>query len=84
MRVLILALALLPTAALADVVQSQPKRQCAVDDRVMAAARAGQDGFRRLDRLPPAAEYLTVFRTVDRCPAPVIVRYAIGGGAPGR
>ena len=78
MRALIVALAVLSTAAAADVVPP-PARHCAVDDRVLAAARAGQDGFRRLDRLPPAAEYLTVYRTVDRCPAPVIVRFDVGG-----
>ena len=64
----------LATAPLAvDVIQPVTKH-CAVDNRVTAAARAGQDGFQRLDRLPPASLYLTVFRTVDRCPAPVIVR----------
>ena len=78
MRALIVVLALLPAAATADVVQPPAKGHCAVDDRVLEAARAGQDGFRRLDRLPSAAEYLTVFRNVDRCPAPVVVRYDIG------
>ena len=78
MRTLILGLALLSTPAFADVAPPPRFAHCTVDDRVMAAARAGQDGFRRLDRLPPAAEYLTVFRTVDRCPAPVVVRYDIG------
>ncbi len=78
MRALILALALFPVPAFADVFRPWPAQPCAIDSRVMATARAGKDGFRRLDRLPPAAEYLTVFRTVDRCPAPVVVRYAIG------
>ena len=76
MLVPILALALLPADLAGAVVP--PARHCAVDDRWLATARGGQDGFRRLDRLPPAAEYLTVFRTVDRCPAPVVVRYDIG------
>ena len=65
----------------ADVVQPPANVHCTIDARVEAAARAGQGGFQRLDRLPPAALYLTVVRTVDRCPAPLIVRTAIGAPA---
>lgn len=82
MRILILA-ALLPVPAVAAIVPVSPAKHCAIDDRVQAAARAGADGLHRLDQLPPAKDYLTVFRTVDRCPAPVIVRSEIGG-APRR
>lgn len=44
-------------------------------------APAGRALWQRLDRLPPAAEILTVFRTVDGCPTPVVVRYGIGAAA---
>ncbi len=77
MRILPLALMLLATGAAADVVQ--PAARCARGDRVqMAAGAHDAPGFRRLDQLPPAAEYLAVYRRLDRCPAPVIVRYNIG------
>lgn len=81
MRAMILTLSLLSAPVAADVVQPPRWQHCTVDNRVLATARPGQDGFRRLDRLPAAAEYLTVFRTVDRCPAPVVVRYNIGVSA---
>ena len=76
MRTLLLAAALLPAAAAADVVQ--PQKGCVPDARVEVAARAGQDGFRRLDRLPPASEFLTVYREVGHCPKPVVVADHIG------
>ncbi|WP_419814350.1 hypothetical protein [Glacieibacterium sp.] len=34
---------------------------------------------KKLGELPPAQLYLTVDRSIDKCPAPVIVRYNIGG-----
>ncbi|MGI4876400.1 MAG: hypothetical protein ACRYG4_02815 [Janthinobacterium lividum] len=79
MRFLIAVAALsLSAPALADIVPEWTSRTCAVDTRVLPAAAAKLDGFHRLDRLPPAAEYLTVYRAVGRCPAPVVVRYGIG------
>ena len=81
MSILILAAAIAAMPLATDVVQP-PARHCTIDDRVTAAARAGQNGFQRLDQLPPASLYLTLYRTVDRCPAPVIVR--TGVGAPRR
>ncbi len=78
MRGLLLLALLLPMPALADDVELRPARHCAVDDRVLVAAKGARDGFRQLGRLPPASEYLTVFRQVDRCPAPVVVRSGIG------
>ncbi len=75
------ALLAAPIAASADIVSPPAQRQCRIDDRVLAAGRAGQPGFHRLDRLPRAADYLAVYREVDHCPTPVIVRYDIGTGA---
>ncbi|QXQ07537.1 hypothetical protein KX816_05810 [Sphingosinicellaceae bacterium] len=40
-----------------------------------AALRAG---FHKLGELPPANHVLALFRTIDSCPAPVVVRYGIG------
>ena len=78
MRIVILAAALLAGPALADgVAPSLPG--CAVDNRLLQTA--GRGGFQRLNRLPAAREYLTVYRVIDRCPAPVIVRYDIGSAA---
>ncbi len=42
------------------------------------ATAASRAGFHKLGELPPANHVLTLFRTVDDCPAPVIVRYGIG------
>lgn len=78
MRVLILAALLLPVPVLAEGVAAPKSAPCAADSRVVPATAAGADGFRRLDRLPPAAHYLAVYRAVGGCPAPVVVRYGIG------
>lgn len=53
-----------------------PRRCNAVGPR--PAGEPGPPGARRLDRLPPAQHVLAVFRTVDGCLAPVIVRSEIG------
>jgi hypothetical protein len=42
-----------------------------------AAGLPTAGGFRRLDQLPPANEYLTVLRSEDGCQKPVIVRYDV-------
>ncbi len=76
MRIALLVLALLPAVAAADVVQ--PAKGCAPDARVEAAARGRRDGFRRLDRLPPAGAFLAVYRQVDHCPRPVVVADDVG------
>lgn len=80
MRILIAAALLLPAPAFADMVGRSDKaaRVCGRDNRVLQAAAAGQGGFQRLDHLPAAKEYLTVYRSIGGCPAPVIVRYDIG------
>lgn len=54
-------------------------RVCHSSDAVTLAGKTTPAlGFQRLDQLPPASEYLTVYRRVGDCPAPVIVRYDIG------
>lgn len=53
-------------------------RDCKPDGPEMVAA-AARAGFHRLGELPPANHVLTLFRTVDNCPAPVVVRYGIRG-----
>ncbi len=79
MRFLIAAAALsLSAPAIADIVREWPSPACAVDTRVVPADAAKANGLQRLDQLPPAAEYLTVYRAVGPCPAPVVVRYGIG------
>ncbi len=79
MRFLPFSLLLLATGASAESVVP-PHAHCARNDGVkqVATPRTEAPGFHRLDRLPPAAEYLAVYRRVDRCPAPVIVRFDIG------
>lgn len=76
MRALILPIALLAAApALAAPPQARPA--C---DRPQLFATHGRERveLKRLDQLPRAKQYLTVFREIDRCPAPIIVRDDIG------
>lgn len=60
------------------------RRDCPVDARVRPVGDPEAGRFRRLGDLPPAAHLLTVFRVVDGCPAPVIVRADIGAGIRAR
>lgn len=80
---LLALLLFLPVPALADVVPS-PRTKCPATDHVVPTAAPGaRRGFQRLDRLPPAAEYLALYRTIGDCPAPVIVRFpAEAAGTP--
>ena len=68
MIVLMLAALVVPAVEPAKCVPQQPQL---VDNDHRAAPK-------KLDQLPPAQHYLTVYRAIDNCPAPVIVRYGIG------
>jgi len=64
----------------AAVAVPQPQRLDCPDQPILhEAGGASAAKVRRLGDLPPANHVLTVYREVDRCPAPVIVRYGIGG-----
>lgn len=86
MLALILALGAVPAAQGAMPVD--PPARCGVFDGVRPAGDAARGQgeaparARRLDRLPAADHVLAVFRTIDNCPAPVIVRSDIGGARP--
>lgn len=44
---------------------------------------AGESGPRRLGDLPPGRLELTVYREVDGCPIPAVLREGIGGAGTG-
>jgi hypothetical protein len=46
----------------------------------MAVAAERQASFKRLGDLPPAAHVLTVFRRIDGCVTPVVLRNGIEAG----
>ena len=52
---------------------------CPPTSRYEAARRGGKLKPEYLDELPMADAYKAVYRRVDGCVAPVIVRYGIGG-----
>ena len=68
MIALMFAALVVPAAEPAKCVPRAP--QLAEADRRAAPEKLGE--------LPPAQHYLTVYRAIDKCPAPVIVRYGIG------
>ncbi|WP_426163632.1 hypothetical protein [Sandarakinorhabdus sp. DWP1-3-1] len=71
------AAATLAALVLTAAIEAPDQRRCnAVGPRPVGELRPL--GARRLDLLPPAQHVLTVFRTVDGCLAPVIVRSSIG------
>lgn len=77
MLALVLALAAAPGAEVA--LPNNVPARCGEVYGVRPAAAGDRPRGRRLGDLPPADHVLTVFRTIDRCPAPVIVRSDIGG-----
>jgi poly(3-hydroxybutyrate) depolymerase len=93
MRLLVLALALsAATSALA--VDSRPARDmpvlnpnatapatCPPTSRYEAARRGGKLGLSLLNELPTADMYKAVYRRIDGCEAPIIVRYDVGGNS---
>ncbi len=67
-------------AAAATLAVPQARRLECPDQPILHNASGTADArARRLGDLPPANHVLTVYREVERCPVPVIVRYGIGG-----
>ena len=73
---------LMLVAVAAAAAQPSPPPRCYAEAQLAGTAEHGTT--RRLDQLPPANLYLTVFRTVDGCPKPVVVRYDVGAKRPPR
>ena len=67
---------LMLVAVTAAAAQPSPPARCYPEAQFAGTAEHGTS--RRLDQLPPANLYLTVFRTVDGCTKPVVVRYEVG------
>ena len=93
MRLLVLALALCATApasaaaptAARDMPVINPNGSasaaCPPTSRYEAARRGGKLGLKRLNELPAADMYNAVYRRIDGCEAPIIVRYDVGGNS---
>jgi hypothetical protein len=79
MRHLILIAALaLPSAALAQQrLVTRDGKPCAAS-ATLADGKASKPGTRKLGEMPGASQILTVYRTVDKCPEPVVLRSGIG------
>lgn len=71
------ALILLPATATLAQSAVYPVKQCK-PGAMMAGQSAPVVGVQRLDKMPPATAFRTVYREVDRCPTPVILRKDIG------
>lgn len=80
MRTLILLTALtLPLSATTaqQRVMTRDGKPC-TPSATLVADKAAKPGVRKLGELPPAAQILTVYRTVDKCPVPVVLRNGVG------
>lgn len=69
-----LSLCSAPAAALES---RQDAAKCHARADLHQARRADPGRPRRLDRLPPGNLELSVWREIDRCPVPAIVRYDV-------
>src|SRR4051812_46442945 len=92
MRLLILMAAGLSVANPASAAETYPTRNmpvqnpnagspstCPPTSRYEAARRGGKLGRSLLSELPAADLYLSVYRKIGGCEAPIIVRYNVGG-----
>jgi hypothetical protein len=99
MRLLFLAATLLGLSSAAGAAQPQPAGEmpvvnplgplasnCPPISRYEALKRGGKLGLKKLNELPGADMYKSVYRRIGGCVAPVIVRYGLGGpsGSPKR
>jgi hypothetical protein len=57
---------------------SASPRSCPATSWYEAARRGGKLKRQRLNELPAASAYKAVFRHIDKCLAPIIVRYGVG------
>ena len=76
---LLIAVALIAAPATASPVLKSPARNCPRTTSYYAWDRGKSVAPRKLNELPPANVYSTVYRRVDGCEVPVIVRYGVGG-----
>ena len=85
MRLLTLALLVLPlgvaSAEAQRVVEPAVKASCRGGPVVAAETGPATGVIRKMGDLPPAAQIQTVWRQVDGCPTPVVLRDGIGANA---
>jgi hypothetical protein len=76
--ILIAALAMPPSAVEArSNVAARNGKPC-TPTATLVGAEPTKPGVRKLGEMPAAAQILTVYRTVDKCPEPVVLRWGIG------
>jgi hypothetical protein len=79
MRTLILLAALsLPAAADARPALATRDGKPCTPSATLVGGGAQKPGVRKLGELPPASQILTVYRTVDKCPEPIVLRRGVG------
>ncbi len=79
MRTLVLLAALaLPTAADARPPLAIRDGKPCMPTAALVGGEPQNPGIRKLGDLPPAAQILTVYHTVDNCPEPVVLRREVG------
>jgi hypothetical protein len=81
---LLLGFAALTAAPVTTAAQPQPKSSvCPSTSSYLAGAESLYRGKpltpRRLTELPDANLYLTVYRRIDGCEAPIVVKYRVSG-----
>jgi hypothetical protein len=59
-----------------------PRSDCPDTAATLARREGGRLQPRRLRDLPGADQYAAVYRRIDDCEAPIVVRYDVGGPSP--
>ena len=80
MRVLSVAMMIMLGAgtAAAQTVAVDHREKCARPASTKVDGVKPKSGVHKLGEEPPAKQYLTVLRTLDGCPAPIVLRTEIG------
>ncbi len=77
-----LAILLVPvtSVASAQVAKTPPTKSCIPPRATLVDENKVHVGVHPLSEQPPANQYLTVLRSFDGCPVPVVLRKDIGSG----
>ena len=76
---LLIAAALLAGPATGTPALKAPAKNCPQTTSYYAWDRGKSVAPRKLTQLPPANVYSTVYRRVDGCEVPIVVKYGVGG-----
>jgi hypothetical protein len=59
--------------------KASDRANCPATSRYEASRKGKTPQAQKLNQLPDADMYMAVYRSIDRCEAPIIVKYGVAG-----